>query len=292
MSLGIVTPVMDSQLTAYRTVFLTVMQNLREADVAAELVVVVQSKGGADRLDLDFLRTPGVVVLTTTRFSASAARNLGLDRLQATEPRFVCFLDSDAIPSVGLLRSVRSYFDGSDRILIGRAHWHEGNGDGHFSDVTPGRSASIGRVLFSTYLWSTFLPTSYVFGPGIRFDESIGPGEDTRLKSGEDILLLSQVVVTHEIDKALIFDACTLHPQRPSDFSKHLTYAEGQGALFVRLLRSRLPRSLKARVIASFGLFLGNALVRVITFRKRSLPILRLRVRGALEGFRLETISP
>ena len=292
MSLGMITPVMDSQLPAYRTVFLTVMQNLRESDVGAELVVVVQSKGGADRLDLDFLRTPGVVVLTTTRFSASAARNLGLDRLRSTEPRFVCSLDSDAVPSVGLLRSVRSYLGGSDRILIGRAHWQDGEADGQFSDVTPGRPASIGRVLFSTYLWSTFLPTSYVHGPGIRFDESIGPGEETQLKSGEDVLFLSQVVLTNEIEEALTFDACALHPRRPSDYSKHLTYAEGQGALFVRLLRSQLPRSLKARVVASFGLFLGNALVRVLTFRRRSLPILRLRVRGALEGFRLETISP
>jgi hypothetical protein len=267
------------------------MQNLREADVAAELVVVVQTKGDADRLDLDFLHVPGVEVLATTRFSASAARNLGLDRLRSAEPRFLCFLDSDAVPSVGLLRSVRSYFSGRDRILIGRAHWYEGDPAGRFSDVTTGRPTSIGRLLFSTYLWSTFLPTSYVVGAGIRFDESIGPGEETRLKAGEDVLLLSQVVLANEVEEAVLFDAGTLHPRRPSDFSKHLTYAEGQGALFVRLLRSRLPRSLKARVLASFGLFLGNALVRVLTFRRRSLPILRLRLRGALEGFRLETIS-
>ena len=52
-----------------------------------------------------------------------------------------------------------------------------------------------------------------------------------------------------------------------------------------------MRRSLKVGVLASFGLFLGNSVVRVLTLRRRSIAILRLRLRGAVEGLRLERLS-
>ncbi|MGH2569691.1 MAG: hypothetical protein ACRDGR_00605, partial [bacterium] len=195
--------------------------------------------------------------------------------------RYVCFLDADAVPSVGLLRSVRGRLRAGEEILAGRLRWHEGPRPDGFADETEPSRVPIARLLLASHLCATFLPVAQVLDAGIRFDESIGPGEVTSLKSGEDVLFLTQVVVANDARRALRFEACTFHPSRPPDFSKHLAYAEGQGSLFVRLLRSRMRRSLKAVVLASFGLFLGNGLVRVLTFRRRSARILALRLRGA-----------
>jgi hypothetical protein len=279
-ALVLVTPVTDAELPAYREAFAAVGENLRRAAIRAKRIVVLQTRGDAAALDLGFLRTPDVELVTTSRFSASAARNLGIARLDRAA-RYVCFLDADAVPSVGLLRSVRERVPADAGILVGRPHWHEGPTPAGFHEPTEPVSVPIGRLLLAAYLWSTFLPVALVLDSGARFDESIGPGEGTRLKSGEDVLFLAQVVVANDVTRALRLDSRTFHPARPRDFSKHLAYAEGQGSLFVRLLRSRMRRSLKAAVLASFGLFLGNGLVRVLTFRKRSVVILGLRVRGA-----------
>lgn len=278
--LVLVTPVTDAEIPAYREVFAAVRRHLDRAGVRAGHVVVVQTRD-ADRLDLGFLRRPDVELVTTDRFSASAARNLGVARLRRGRDRYVCFLDADAVPSVGLLRSVRPRLADSGELLVGRVAWHRGPAPDGPEEPSVAERAPVARWLLSTYLWSTFLPVPAVLDPAIRFDESIGPGEGTRLKSGEDVLFLARVVAANGLTHALRFASPAHHPARPRDFSKHLAYAEGQGALFVRLLRGPLRRSLKAAVLASFGLFLGNGLLRVLLFRRRSVTILALRLRGA-----------
>jgi hypothetical protein len=284
--LVLVTPVTDAELPTYREIFAAVQRNLARAGVPADLVVVLQTHGDVADLDLDFLRLPLVELVTTSRFSASRARNLGIARMRRAEHRYVCFLDADAVPSVGLLRSVAPRLAKSSDLFVGNIRWYEGPLPDPGGEAAEPVRAAIGPLLLSTYLWSSFLPARLVIDSGVRFDESIGPGESTRLKSGEDVLFLAELVVANEVHEVLRFGRCALHPERPSDFSKHLTYAEGQGALFVRLLRSRMRRSLKATVLASFGLFLGNGLLRVLTLRRRSLPILGLRLRGVWRALR------
>lgn len=284
--LALVTPVTDAELPAYREVLETVLTNLARAEVAADLVVVVQTRGGPADPVLDFLRRPGIDLVVTDRYSASRARNVGIGRIRRGEHRRICFLDADAVPGVGLLRSVRSRLADDEDVLVGRVRWHEGTPPADADAAAPGVRVPIERCLFGTYLWSAFLPAAAVLDTGVRFDESIGPGEDTRLKSGEDVLFLAELAEAAGLRHAVRFDACALHPARPSDYSKHLFYAEGQGALFVRLLRKRLRRPLKASVLASFGLSLGNALLRVVALRPRSLPILGLRLRGAWRALR------
>jgi hypothetical protein len=279
--LVLVTPVTDAELSAYRETFAAVGEGLRVASVRAKRIVVLQTRAAAANLDLEFLRAPDVELVTTSGFSASAARNLGIARLRRGEDRYVCFLDADAVPSVGLLRSVRGRLQADSAILVGRVHWHDRGLPAGFEEATEPSRVPIGRLLLSAYLCSTFLPVAQVLDAAVRFDESIGPGESTCLKSGEDVLFLTQLVVANDATHALRFDARAFHPSRPRDFSKHLAYAEGQGSLFVRLLRSPMRTSLKAVVFASFGLFLGNALLRVLTFRRRSARILALRLRGA-----------
>jgi hypothetical protein len=283
--LVLVTPVTDAELSAYREAFAAVGENLRRAAVPALRIVVVQTRRAAGNLDLEFLRAPDVEVVTTSRFSASAARNFGIARLDRDAHRYVCFLDADAVPSVGLLRAVRGRLHEDAGILVGRPCWHEGPPPAGSSDGEPASArVPIARVPLSAYLWTTFFPVAHVCGSRARFDESIGPGQGTRLKSGEDVLFFVRVVIANDVTHALRFDAHTFHPARPPDFSKHLAYAEGQGSLFVRLLKTRMRRSLKVAVLASFGLFLANGLVRVLTFRRRSALILGLRLRGAWRG--------
>lgn len=228
-------------------------------------------------------------IVRTSRFSVSVARNLGMRALRPDHSRYVYFLDSDAIPSTGLLKSVRTYLAESDRLLVGRVRWCDRWPPGDFPDPSRGRPVPVRRVLCSAFLGATFLPSAAVLRSAVRFDESIGPGEGTDLKSREDVLFLYRLASASDIRKAVRFPhAYALHPERSRDRSKHVLYARGQGALFARLLRSRMRPDLKASVVGSLLLFLGNALVRGLTFRPSALRILGLRLRGVLEGFRYD----
>lgn len=126
-----------------------------------------------------------------------------------------------------------------------------------------------------TFVCSYVFPVSNVFP---KFDERFGPGEFSIFTSGEDFLFLREYFVTFPEQKCFkrFIGGAILHPPRPSDYSKHLSYAFGQGKIHqVFLLQERSIYSLWRCL-----LFFGNAFFRIVLLKKNSFEILKLRIKG------------
>jgi hypothetical protein len=98
------------------------------------------------------------------------------------------------------------------------------------------------------------------------------------------MLFFYEVVKANRISCVIEFSGCSVfHPHRPSDLSKQLTYAKGQGALYRYLLCGMsLPWNACLGVGILFFLFIGNAFFRAITFRHNGFQILKNRLQGVL----------
>lgn len=129
--------------------------------------------------------------------------------------------------------------------------------------------------MYNTYVGSYLLEVGKI--GQLRFDVNFGPGESTKFKSGEDVLFLFKYFRTdnHVIapnDSSL----AVYHPPRPKDYSKHLLYAYGQGALFRELFRS----DFNFQLLLDFILFFGNASLRCLILRKNAFKIFWNRLKG------------
>ncbi|MCN2481575.1 hypothetical protein MLT33_01630 [Escherichia coli] len=133
--------------------------------------------------------------------------------------------------------------------------------------------------IYNSYVWTFLFRVNKICR--IRFDIEFGPGEDTKYKSGEDVLFLfeyfeQQNITIYPLNKKV----AVIHPTRPSDYSKHLLYAYGQGVLFRKLLLKYKRASIALDVM----LFFGNAFVRCLFFKKNAFKILHNRLKGFLGG--------
>nr|AFH02826.1 glycosyltransferase [Providencia alcalifaciens] len=135
------------------------------------------------------------------------------------------------------------------------------------------------NILTNTYVGSYLLDINSI--KDIRFNENFGPGEKTEYKSGEDVLFLNAYFNRNGIKKIKTCPSTFLfHPSRPTDYSKHLLYAKGQGRVF-RLL---LTEHFNYYYLYRFALFLSNGLLRCILCKKNSFTILKERLIGFLKG--------
>lgn len=129
--------------------------------------------------------------------------------------------------------------------------------------------------MYNPYVWSYLLRVKNI--NAIRFDTNYGPGANTRYKSGEDVIFLFDYFSDNR-DIVIPSDkhVTIYHPPRPADFSKHLLYAYGQGALF----RDLCKKHLSFKLIVDCVLFFGNAIFRCILLKKNSFSILLNRLKG------------
>nr|ELR5114116.1 hypothetical protein [Providencia stuartii] len=135
------------------------------------------------------------------------------------------------------------------------------------------------NILLNTYVGSYLFSLDTI--SGIIFNEEFGPGDKTKYKSGEDVLFLSDYIKKNKISKIITSESVYLyHPQRPTDFSKHLLYARGQGKLY----RILLTKKFNHYYLYRFFLFITNALLRCILFKKNAFLILKERIIGFLRG--------
>lgn len=111
-----------------------------------------------------------------------------------------------------------------------------------------------------------------------RFNEQFGPGEDTHFNSGEDFLFIRRFFqLNPEFREFKRFNGVgILHPPRPKDYSKQLAYATGQGKIHQIYLREEKSFYALWRCV----LFFGNAIFRVLMFKKNAIKILGLRLKG------------
>ncbi|BBU98261.1 hypothetical protein KYI78_12040 [Providencia rettgeri] len=143
-------------------------------------------------------------------------------------------------------------------------------------------NSSIKKInpIYEPFVWSYLFNTKDI--SELHFDTNFGPGENTRYKSGEDVIFLfdfferkknNQIVVPNE-------NVYVYHPPRESDYSKHLLYAEGQGKMF-RVLIKKHP---SIRIYLDLCLFFGNGIYRLLLCRKNSHKILYKRLNGFWKG--------
>jgi len=144
---------------------------------------------------------------------------------------------------------------------------------------SPGTNESSSIVEFNSFR-DNFV-CSYVFPLNAKlpsFDERFGPGESSVFTSGEDFLFLRRFFqLNSDMHSFLRFRGIgILHPPRPTDYSKHLAYAKGQGKIHqIYLLEEK---SLYA--VWRCVLFFGNALCRTLLLKRNWLKILSLRLKG------------
>lgn len=129
------------------------------------------------------------------------------------------------------------------------------------------------------FVWTYVFPLRGTFP---KFDERFGPGENSIFTSGEDFLFLRQFFKMFPNEKSFVrfSGEGVMHPPRPDDYSKHLTYAYGQGKIHqVFLLEER-----SVNAIWRCCLFFGNALFRMILLKKNSFNIAKLRFKGFFDS--------
>jgi hypothetical protein len=236
---------------------------------------VLQTKGDV-QIDVEKLGVdPSQVdVSYVAHFSVSAARNRAIDFGIAKGFDSIIFHDAS------ILYAPKGCAFFHDNYLAGLARCRSSFSESisRDQDCETSYCARVVRVggIHTAYVWTYCFPLRTVC---VRFDERFGPGESTRFKCGEDVLFIRAYLKANKIDKVLeMSDVGVLHPPRPSDFSKHLAYAFGQGKLHrTILLDDRSPAAL-LDVVA----FFGNALLRVILLRRNARQILKFRIAGFL----------
>lgn len=233
------------------------------------LVVQGDKKSKASYGDL-----PDYVIFFETEFMGiSRARNICIEKANFVGAEFILFHDASIywpIESVDFIACNRHHFP---KVKVSFSDYDTTNLsfkktliNGHLKKINP---------IYDTYIWSYLFKVSDI--GLIRFDESFGPGQSTRFKSGEDVLFLFEYlskkncIRVFEASRAYVY-----HPARSASYDKHLTYAKGQGKMF-RVLLKLHPSLLLYR---DFFLFLGNAVVRCLLGKPNSSRILRQRLIG------------
>ena len=295
--LNIIIPAIESERNLLRENLSRLLALLEDAEIINYAVYVIFQTGSPDKDIIPSLCSPQVKVHAVSFYSTSKARNLGLSMVNLDNENYVYFLDCDAVPSRNFFEMWKHVFFNDIPLACGTVRWGEKEME---SPCSLQRGDSM--VRFSRPVWKImqhFLWAYIIRGDLIgfaRFNELVGPGKDTVLKSGEDMLFFYEVVKASQIASVDVFPRCAVyHPVRPSDLSKELEYAEGQGALYRYLLcKMGLPWDARLGVGILFFLFIGNAFFRAITFRHNGFQILKNRLHGVLssklQGYYLQSI--
>lgn len=286
-TLNIILPAIESESDLLKKNLSRLLGRLERVGIPNyQVFVIFQMKSNVPP-DLGGPYPPEVRIIPMSFYSVSRARNIGLSMVPLDTDHFVYFLDCDAVPSDGFLEMAKWVLESDVPFARGRVLWggeEFGVPPGGSHDASPRKRVHpIWRVT-KHYLWIHIIRGDKL--SGLRFNERIGPGESTPLKSGEDVLYYYQIVKRNRLTEFMDFPDCHVyHPERPADFSKELLYARGQGAMYRHLICDLgLPRGAWIGLTLLFALFLGNAFFRAATFRRNAFGILRERLRGIFSG--------
>lgn len=235
-------------------------------------LVFVVLQGNKD-LKISSAELPDYLHFFETDFmGVSNARNLCLEQAKEFDAEFILFHDASIFwpkKSAEFISSNRHTYPKvkvsfSDSVIENYSEKKELHGKR--KKVNP---------IYDAYIWSYLFKVSDV--DGVFFNEGFGPGQNTRFKSGEDILFLFDYL--QKIKSCYVFEAdgCyVFHPKRSLSYDKHLTYASGQGKIF-RVLLAKYPSLLLYR---DFVLFFGNALMRCLLCKPNAFSIFKQRLIG------------
>lgn len=270
--------VTDSDWHAFRDSIARSMRNFRgylADDVFFHIVFQTKKR---TRIDVQGLGVPAAQIETcyVEKFSVSAARNLGIAYGRRRGFESIVFHDASLL----FLPAACAFFRDKYRSGVLRCGFafaaQETQGAGLAADSYQFRATRMSRRR-NTYVWTYCFPLRTI--PAM-FDERFGPGDATRYNCGEDVLFLREYLAANREEPLLEMSGVgVLHPPRPADFSKHLSYAYGQGKVHRIVLRD--DRDLFA--LLNVAAFFGNALLRALLLRKNGFRILRARLAGFLD---------
>lgn len=204
----------------------------------------------------------------------SNARNICIEKSIEVKSTFLIFHDATIYWSLKAAKFVFNHRFSIEtpkvNVIFDNPPMINSENDG-YNDVVLGQA----DPMYNPYVWSYLLRVENI--NDIRFDTNYGPGANTLYKSGEDVIFLFDYfsktnLVKVSGDKSV----AVYHPPRPTDYSKHLLYAYGQGALF----RVLIKKHLSFKLVIDCMLFFGNALFRCVLLKKNSFAILLNRLKG------------
>lgn len=261
----------------YKNSLYSSLMNIYSAFNGDCLVYIVVQSGGYFDTSSDFLDEEWIVVENTQYMGVSNARNMCIDIALENSSKFIIFHDA----SIHWSRSAAEFVYANKEInatpCVKVLFADDFNISGDLKSKTNEVLSEIknNNPIYNSFVWSYLFRLDAI--NLIRFNLSFGPGQYTKFKSGEDVLFLFEYfTVNRKIIVPKNGDCCVIHPPRPTDYSKHLLYAYGQGALFRKLLNKHYS----IQLLADIMLFFGNAIFRCITFRKNAFPILIGRLKG------------
>ena len=278
--LAVIAPTVEADLTVFLNNLKKLELQLITADIDFLFVVIFQTKNAHLPLIFDGLTSKFCSVLRSTVLNVSHARNLGLEFIEKSlfEGR-VLFLDS----SIGFDRTVWKAYNSDQtsdfRLWFVTVCWKNYDSTFNFSDNTVSfKKIETTEVFYGAYVWSAFFTADLL--KGLRFDERFGVGEDAVFQGGEDVLFIIGAFLKNKSQANLAPYCYVFHPPRALDFSKHLKYARGTGAMFGCLLSSHKPRLYRALFFVFFGLSICNSILRCVLFKKHAIQILKLKIIG------------
>lgn len=250
--LAIVVPMVECELEEFFAKFLGLQKSVSR--INSKFIIVVQHRNRLSGTSSDLiqrLKYGGASVLETNRMNLSAARNIGLkEAKKITSFKKILFLDSDA--SIVKLEAIDNH---KNEVLLNQFNFVK------FSNVLHFLLGSKNYTLFNIFKCPFIAQFIYNIDEiKVTFDETVGPGEDTIFKSGEDLKFIlanitPKTLFTRESSNIIY------HPLRDEDLNeKRYKYATGQiNSLF---LAFKAPQ-IRVRVFSLLFLmlFLCNSLI-------------------------------
>ncbi|MDK9606492.1 hypothetical protein [Lelliottia wanjuensis] len=215
-----------------------------------------------------------IIIRKIKYMGVSNARNLCIEKSIECGAKHILFHDATIYWSY---TAAQFMFDQKTKIETPKVHlcFSDSHDSRKVTDLLTDVEVRQINPIYNTYVGSYLLRVSNI--KNNRFNNNYGPGSKTQYKSGEDVLFLfdyfkdNNLVVIPRSNNVVIY-----HPPRPSDYSKHLLYAYGQGALFRELLKNHKS----GKLLLDCLLFFGNAFARCFFFKKNAFSILLNRLKG------------
>lgn len=286
--ISVITPVIESDVNKLLNLIDDIISAFECSKFSDFLwFVIIQHKSPISADVLERFERRGISLLFSSYYSVSQARNVGINASRKIKSDVLYFLDCDAVPSIVLLNLFHDSVSNENPIVSGKICWTTDmalsirSAQMKIKSVTPIKLPTE-LSLFNTFLGCYGFDFFCFFNTGIKFDESIGPAEDTVLKTGEDVLLIADFVQRcHYTRLVYASNARVYHPAREMDSLKVLEYSAGQAVTYKKILKGQeYSNNLKLVSLFYLILFLSNSFLKVILFKANAIKILKVRIKA------------
>ena len=272
---GIVIPVIEEELSSFYRNIYKLIENLKFSKIFSyKIVVIIQSKNKISCNQIEKIE-----YYYDNFYSVSKARNIGFKKLNDI-CKYIYFLDHDAVPSIEFLTISKFNISLKTDVWACKLCWTDNINKVSKKIDNSSRFRSIFYSPFNAFLGCYIFKCELLNAINIKFNENLGPAEDTFLKCGEDVIFLSDFFSKNNINKYKYYSNIkTFHPKRLSDNSKTITYIEGQAVVFKYLLgNSKIDNTIRFSSLVYLILYFFNGIIKFISFEKNGFYIMSKRI--------------